>query len=320
MPMGSTTVGVVHKAVSICLVVAFAGGALAIGQTRERDNELRLAPGSPESEAILFDDTQQEPSENPPVDAKAKPKETPAEPEAHGTRLRWQDLPKNILRDQKAIYTSPFHINRENAKWWLLLGGSTAALIATDQMVSDALPNEGFWRGASTWASRLGADYAIYPMAATFYIVGKMGDNPRARDTGRISIEALADAEITVNILKLVTQRPRPEYQGASVKFFTGGDAWPSGHSIKSWAFARVIAKEFPHPVIIPIIAYGLATTVGVARVGGRRHSPGDVFAGSAMGFFIGDYVYRNHHAPSSKSNAISWLTSHVSLGLSMNP
>ena len=96
---------------------------------------------------------------------------------------------------------------------------------------------------AHSWASRLGADYSIYPMAFAFYLVGKAGDNPRARDTGRISIEALADAEITVNILKLITQRPRPEYKRASVAFLTGGEAWPSGHSIKAWAFAQVIAR-----------------------------------------------------------------------------
>ncbi|MGH9642549.1 MAG: hypothetical protein ACRD3Q_08990, partial [Terriglobales bacterium] len=36
----------------------------------------------------------------------------------------------NILLDQKEIFTSPFHINRENAKWWLLSGVTTAGLIA----------------------------------------------------------------------------------------------------------------------------------------------------------------------------------------------
>src|SRR6187200_3014486 len=49
--------------------------------------------------------------------------ENPSEPEAHGTRLRWQDIPKNVLHDEKAIFTSPFRINRENVKWWALLGG-----------------------------------------------------------------------------------------------------------------------------------------------------------------------------------------------------
>src|SRR5438874_6309833 len=94
------------------------------------------------------------------------------------------------------------------------------------------------------------------------------------------------------------------ETKGASIAFFRGGDAFPSGHSIQAWALARVIAREFPQHRLFPILSYGLATTVSVARVAGRRHSPSDAFVGSAMGFFIGDYVYRHHHAPSPKANA----------------
>src|SRR6516225_2201493 len=129
--------------------------------------------------------------------------ENPPEPEAHGTRLHWRDIPKNVLHDQKAIFTSPFHINHENAKWWILFGGATGALIANDQRISDTLPQKTVLTKPSTWASRIGADYSIYPLWATFYFVGKAGDNPRARDTGRIGLEALIDADITVNILKL---------------------------------------------------------------------------------------------------------------------
>src|SRR5262249_28799965 len=45
-----------------------------------------------------------------------KPKENPPEPEAHGARLQWKDLPKNIWSDQKAIWSSPFHINRDKCQ------------------------------------------------------------------------------------------------------------------------------------------------------------------------------------------------------------
>jgi membrane-associated phospholipid phosphatase len=252
----------------------------------------------------------QDPVQEPPK------QENPPEPESHGTRLRWQDIPGNVLHDQKAIFTSPLHINRDNAKWWILFGAGTAALIATDQKVSDNLPQDNTQLKISRWASRLGADYTIYPLWATFYLYGKAGDNPRARDTGRIGIEALIDADITVNILKTITQRPRPEVKGEKVTFFTGGDAFPSGHSIKAFALARVAAREFPHPVAVPIIAYSLATTVAIARTSGRRHSPSDAFAGAAMGFFIGDFVYRHHHAPSEKSNPIAWFVSHMNLGV----
>jgi len=246
-----------------------------------------------------------------------KTEENPAEPEAHGTRLRWQDIPKNVLHDEVAIFTSPFHINRDNAKWWGVFGGSTAVLIGgVDQRVANGMAQENRFTKPSTWASRMGASYVLYPMWGTFYLVGKAGDKPRARDTARIGIEALIDADITANILKVATQRPRPEIKGESVAFFQGGDAFPSGHSIKTWALARVAAREYPHPRIIPILAYGLASTVSIARVGGRRHSPSDAVAGAAMGFFIGDYVYRHHHAPTDNPKKAVWLLDHVTFTL----
>jgi len=253
-----------------------------------------------------------------PSDAEqGKPPENPPEPESHGTRLRWQDIPKNVLHDQFAIFTSPLHINRDNAKWWIIFGGSTAALIATtDQKVSDSMGQETRLTTPSRWASRVGSDYFLMPAWASFYLVGKASDSPRARDTARLGVEALIDADISVAILKFATQRPRPEVKGESVAFFKGGDAFPSGHSIKSWALARVVSREFPGPRIIPIVAYGLAATVSVARVGGRRHSPSDAVAGAAMGFFIGDFVYRHHHAPSERSK-IAWLANHATLTMS---
>jgi len=38
----------------------------------------------------------------------------------------------NILLDQKEIFTSPFHINPHNARWWLLFGATTGGLMGTD--------------------------------------------------------------------------------------------------------------------------------------------------------------------------------------------
>src|SRR5262249_17692936 len=155
-----------------------------------------------------------------PETEQSKPKENPPEIESHGSRLHWQDIPRNLLHDQKAIFTSPLHINRDNAKLWMLFGAGTAALIATDQKVSNRLPQQTALTTPSKWASRLGADYTLYPLWASFYFVGKAGDNPRARDTARIGIEAMLDTDITVNVLKLITQRPRPEIKGESVAIF----------------------------------------------------------------------------------------------------
>src|SRR5678815_129109 len=47
----------------------------------------------------------------------------------------------NVWMDQKDIWTSPFHMNRQRAVPWVLVGLGTAALIATDRRSSLALPN-----------------------------------------------------------------------------------------------------------------------------------------------------------------------------------
>src|SRR6476660_2088711 len=169
---------------------------------------LGFAPGLAAQDAGI---PQNEPDQvqQAPQGIQAKTEENPAEPEAHGTRLRWQDIPKNVLHDEVAIFTSPFRINRDNAKWWGAFGGGTAVLIGgVDQRVTNGMPQENNLTKPSLWASRMGASYVLYPLWGTFYLVGKAGDKPRARDTARIGIEALIDADITAKILKVATQRP----------------------------------------------------------------------------------------------------------------
>ncbi|PYS34507.1 MAG: hypothetical protein DMG14_29275 [Acidobacteria bacterium] len=296
------------------LVLAVAWSFPAVAQDKEQAPQTEQTPQVEQTQqgepVAIAQDTE---SQNV-TPAQRIHKENPPEPESHGTRLHWEDIPKNVLHDEKAIFTSPFHINRENAKYWAVLGGATAVLIGFDQKISDTLPQTTSVTRPSKWTSRIGADYSIYPLWATFYLVGKVGDHPKARDTARIGIESLIDADITVNILKLVTQRPRPENKGDSVSFFKGGDAFPSGHSIKIWALSRVAAREYPNHKWVPFVAYSAATAVSVARFGGRRHSASDALAGAAMGFFIGDFVYRHHHAPSEKSKIAMWLADHVNL------
>src|SRR5512138_1317846 len=46
---------------------------------------------------------------------------------------------KNILRDQKAIWTAPLHLRAKDARWLVPLGVGTAALIATDQQTGDEI-------------------------------------------------------------------------------------------------------------------------------------------------------------------------------------
>ncbi len=204
-------------------------------------------------------------------------------------------LARNVLLDQKEIWTSPFHMHAKDAGWWLLFGAGTGALIATDRRTSKALPNTVDQVSISRHVSNLGATYTVLPITAGFYIGGALSGNPKARETGVLGGEAILDSLIVVEALKLVSQRPRPLDKNGKGSFFTGGDSFPSGHAAESWALAAVVAQEYNKSFLVPVTAYGLASLVSFSRLSGRKHFASDVVAGSAMGWFIGRYVFKTH-------------------------
>jgi membrane-associated phospholipid phosphatase len=228
-------------------------------------------------------------------------------------------MPKYILQDQKAIWTSPFHTAKSDIKFWAIFGVATAGLIATDRHITQQLPNSPTQVSVSTWGSRFGASYTLIPVSAGFYFIGTDEHNDRLRETGLLSFESLIDSTLVVEAVKLAADRARPYETNGSGHFESSpsgrwSSGFPSGHAINVWTVASVVAHEYPHPRYIPIIAYGLATTVVVARVGARQHFPGDVLAGSAMGWFIGDFTYARRHNPAldQKPSAAQKVLDHV--------
>ncbi len=236
----------------------------------------------------------------------------------------------NVLLDQKAIWTSPLHINRQNAKWWILAGVSTAGLIAADHRISQALPFSGTSVNAGTDLSRIGQWYSVFPFAGGVYAAGLLSHSSKLKETGLESLEALADADITVNVVKVIARRQRPQDGDHGGHFEKGGSSFYSGHSTQAWALAAVIADEYGNHKWVPFVAYTYATTVSVSRVLAQAHFASDVLVGGLTGFFIGRYVvhvqqvHRNHltskHAewlipsainpsfgPGSNTLSISW-------------
>jgi hypothetical protein len=204
-------------------------------------------------------------------------------------------LARNILMDQKDIWTSPFHMNRHDAIPWIVFGAATGALIATDRRTATQLPNTVDQVSISRDVSKIGAAYTIIPITAGLYIGGAISHNPKARETGILGGEAALDSLIVVTILKSISQRPRPLEDNGKGSFFTGGDSFPSGHSMASWALASVVAHEYNKNILYPITAYGLASLVSFSRLSGQQHFGSDIVAGSAIGWFIGRYVFQTH-------------------------
>ena len=209
---------------------------------------------------------------------------------------------KNILRDQKAIWTAPLHLQTSDGRWLAPLTIGTAALIATDQSTGDEIAESNSQVDASRIISYTGSGYGAAAVAGTFYAFGRVKHDQRARETGLLATEALVDSGILVTALKEITQRTRPTGGRSRSDFLDGGSSFPSGHTISAWSVATVIANEYHDKPLVPVVAYGMATAVGIARFTGHNHYLSDVLVGSAMGYGIGRYVYKIHHLKTSVS------------------
>ena len=214
---------------------------------------------------------------------------------------------KNILHDQKAIWTAPLHLERSDMKWVIPGGVGLMALFTTDRITGDEMFEANRQVKASRAISHAGSTYTLSAVAASFYFMGRKNDDYRARETGLLSVEALIDSAIVEATLKEITQRARPLDGVERSEFFDGGSSFPSGHSTQAWAVATVIANEYKHRRAVQIAAYGIAGAVSVARFTEHKHYLSDVVAGSALGYGIGKFVFNTHHREPDAMSTSRW-------------
>ncbi len=203
---------------------------------------------------------------------------------------------KDFFEDQKAIWTSPFHVRLVDAEWLVPLGGAAAAMFATDTEVSKHLSNSPSRLSNSTTLSNYGLG-ALAGAAGGMYLWGHFVHNDHMRETGFLAGEAAANAFADTYALKYALRRERPLQDNFQGQFWHGGDGFPSEHASAAWSIASVIAHEYPGPVT-SVVSYGLAAAISGSRTTAKQHFPSDVLIGSALGWFIGQELYRRHHDP----------------------
>lgn len=213
-------------------------------------------------------------------------------PESAGERLA--GIGRTIGQDELHFIKAPF---RKNAiKWDILVVGSTAALVATDERVLHDVPPS--WHQTSHDIAN-GCLLGTGGIAAGIYFTGLITKDEHAQETGIRTAEASVDSVIMYGVLKVLTQRQRPFTGEGEGRFFAGNwknGSFPSGHAMFAWTLASTVAHQY-HSVPLDFLMYGLASTVTVTRVTSGLHFPSDVWVGSIFGYLIGDYVA---HKPES--------------------
>jgi membrane-associated phospholipid phosphatase len=208
-------------------------------------------------------------------------------------------LPGNLLKDQAAIWTSPFRLRGGDLKIVAPLLLATGAAIATDhRALRDLISLDPAFNNDNTNASNvLIGGFIAAPVI--LYGVGHYGGNEHARETGMLGAEALVDGVVVEQGMKLIFWRERPYQDQERGRFFQSSagvdSSFPSSHSVLAWSTAAVIAGEYRNPWT-QVLVYTGAAGISFTRLMGQQHFPSDVIVGSAAGWLIGHYVYKHRH------------------------
>jgi membrane-associated phospholipid phosphatase len=216
-------------------------------------------------------------------------------PDATVHRSPTSTFVKQFLSEEVKMWASPFHVQRGDAEWLFPLAAGAAALFSTDRSVSSEVRETDDLNRPSRIISSAGG-VPIFVAPITFMAFGQFKHNDKVLETGQLSLRAVSHAGLIVQALKLVADRQRPDQGRGLGAFRGGGSSFPSGHSMSAWAFAAVMAHQYPENRWLKMSSYSFATAVSLSRIGGLNHFPSDVLVGSSMGYLIGRYVVRHHN------------------------
>lgn len=188
---------------------------------------------------------------------------------------------------------------RWSPEQWLTLPAAAVVLgfvsVADDEVERFAETHQGaFGDGYFGTIEPFGEHYSI-ALVLGVYVGGLALDRPGWR---RTAVEAAASSVVAAGIvtptLKLVVGRARPREELGPYRFdpFSGDYSFPSGHTTQAFAVASVIAAE-SESWVVDALAYGVAASVGGARIYHDAHFLTDVLAGAAIGTVVGHTMVR---------------------------
>ena len=196
-----------------------------------------------------------------------------------------------------------------------------AGLVGTGIVLSSAILDRRAYRFAQDHAEdrwlkagvRAGNTLPLFALGASALIAADTSDPVRSR-TGYAALEAGGAAYLAATGLKFAFGRERPGGSNGNTGFnlfsnSSGSDAFPSRHTIVTWAVATPFAVQYNAPWL-----YGVAAAANFARIGSREHWVSDTVAGSLLGYGIGKLFYDSSRRPAGNGPRLVLSPSGASL------
>lgn len=204
----------------------------------------------------------------------------------------------------KQFVVSP---SRFTTNEWVITG-FTGAVFTTIYLNDKALFQK--FNGSSSfanenkmkWTGVFGNGIVALPSFALMYGFGSMKSLQRPKEAALLGFQAFVLSAGTAFIMKQISHRPRPDQLYVSnqwdgpFKSFEY-DAFPSGHAMRAFAVATVLAGYYNDIPLLGAGLYGLAALTSYGRLASSSHWPSDVLTGAAIGYLIGRgilYYYRH--------------------------
>lgn len=226
-----------------------------------------------------------------------------------------KDYFKTYLTASKNIATAPL---KWNSKQWIVAGGVVVGgviLYAFDDEIRQFFEQNRNGRVdfVSTYFFEPWGN--IYPVALVsgFYIYGLAAKDLRSQQIALGATQALVMSTITVQIVKHLTHRHRPNNdEPPNPRLWEGPfkgfeyTSFPSAHTTYAFSLASFLSSVYKHKPWVGILAYGIASGVGLQRLNDQVHWSSDVFVGAALGIAIGKTVYSIMNKNSKLSMGLS--------------
>lgn len=249
------------------------------------------------------------------------------------TKITFKNYFVLLGSDLKQEFTKPFRMTKKDwgnfAKFSVIIVGLGFADEPIQKAAVRLTDNNPGLKKTGNYISKFGGVYEGYALAA-FATYGVIFKKKKMVTTTLLATQAYLTAGVLESVMKFLAGRTRPSYYGPGVEaepvFLgpfskTGKDAngktvyssFPSGHTTVAFAAATVFASEYKSKIYVPIIAYSLATAIGLSRITENQHWATDVLMGAAIGFLAGKNVVNNYHryakikAPQQNKNTVSF-------------
>jgi hypothetical protein len=214
-----------------------------------------------------------------------------------------RDYFNGYFTDFKNIITSPARWDKSD---WITAVAVTG--VAVGLYDNDAKIQKWVLDHRTTTTNNIGDDATLagngaltVPIVGGMYLYGYVADDGKMRKTSLLSVESFVLTGVFVQVLKHATGRHRPytddgpnAWDGPRLHNSGANMSFPSGHASSAFSVATVIASEYDN-IIVPTLAYGVATITALNRVSHNAHWSSDIFVGSAIGYFTGKAVVASH-------------------------